>query len=807
MAKKKRKPKKAGGGMPRGFSPSGLGGLEGMLRNLAGSRGKRRLNPLAIAQELADAAWEAARPQDQVELAQQALSVSADCADAYVILANQAPSRQQARQLLEEGVAAGARAIGTRDFETAAGHFWLDIRTRPYMRARLGLAQCLWESGQRSEAAEHFAEMLQLNPSDNQGIRYLLLGALIELGRDVEAQELLKRYERDSSAEWLYTAALLAFRREGDSDIARNLLNAAAAGNRYVPQYLVGNKNLPPQPPSYVSHGGEDEAVSYVAQFLRTWRSSPGAIPWLRKTLKVPLPRATKPRKPNWSLFRHTFLRLPKVDDEVWQLDVCRLPAAYTQEESGPPWALVLWNRTQDAILSFDAGEEQPTLSEVWEALVEALLRPRPAGGCPGEPHLPAEIQVRRKTFHKAWHEKLRQIDVDCRLYETLDGLDGVMENLLPTSAGGRRILEGPEDAPEADLDDLAALPQNMGETWQADVRRLPGWLEQEGELRRPWASLVTNRDEPMVLAQNLRIDSPPAEWIWKNVADAMFRPMTGEAHRPGIIEVAGEGFLQVLHERLETIGVRCVLADDLEQVDEVFRQLGKFLSGGKAAAPLLEVPGIGLDDIRSFYAAAADFYRAAPWRLVPGDTTLKIECPKFRTHTWYGVVMGQSGLVLGLALYEDLEMLQRLFTASDDEQMSRQAAGLSVMFGEAFESAHRRPRRRRTPQLGSGRRRGMAQSGPRQPRPFHAPPAGLGAGVARRLPAGGAAVFAERGGQCGIRCAVRAGQSDGADIAACGGVNADGNEFRRVATHDGSRGLQPTEGSRPRSCSSRSDD
>ena len=49
-----------------------------------------------------------------------------------------------------------------------------------------------------------------------------------------------------------------------------------------------------------------------------------------------------------------------------------------------------------------------------------------------------------------------------------------------------------------------------MGESWQANVRRLPGWLEQGGELRRPWASLVTSRDEHTVLTQNLTMDPPP---------------------------------------------------------------------------------------------------------------------------------------------------------------------------------------------------------------------------------------------------------------------------------------------------------
>jgi hypothetical protein len=251
-----------------------------------------------------------------------------------------------------------------------------------------------------------------------------------------------------------------------------------------------------------------------------------------------------------------------------------------------------------------------------------------------------------------------------------------------------RRFFEGSENPVSVDLDELASLPQSIGESWQADVRRLPGWLEQGGELRRPWASLVTSRDEQTVLTQDLSMDPPPDAWIWKNVVDAIHRPLMGEPHRPGIVEVASEAFQQVLIDRLEAIGVRCVVAGELEQIDEIFRQLGKFLSGGKALSPLTDVPGVRLDDIRVFYEAAADFYRAAPWRLVRGDTALKIECPKFNTHTWYGVVMGQSGLVLGLALYEDLAMLQRLFRGSDNgEEMSRRATGLSVIYGEGFET------------------------------------------------------------------------------------------------------------------------
>jgi hypothetical protein len=532
----------------------------------------------------------------------------------------------------------------------------------------------------------------------------------------------LQRYENDSSAEWSYTGALLAFRREGDSPAARALLHAAVVTNQYVPEFLLGNRHMPATPPMFVSPGGEDEAVSYAAQFLRTWRSSPGAVPWLRKTLRIPLPHAPKPRKPAWSRFRHAFLRLPQAEGEIWQLDVCRLPAevneidrrAGTLPADRPPWTLVLWNRTEDAILAFEAGDTQPTAAEAWDALIEAILRPRPAGGFPAEPHRPAEIHLRRKAFFKAWQDKLRQIGIACHMMDDLDGLDRVLENLLPAAAAACRS-EDESDAAAA-LDDLAALPQSFGEVWQADVRHLPGWLEHEGELRRPWAALVTSRDEHAVLAQNLSVEPPPADWIWSSLADSMLRPMMGPPHRPGVVEVVGEAFQNVLHDRLDALGIRCVLADELDQVDDIFQQLGKFLSGGKAARPLVEVPGVQPDDIRSFYAAAAEFYRAAPWRLVPGDTTLKIESAKHHTHTWYAVVMGQSGLVLGLALYEDLRMLQRLFSSSNDEQMSRQTTGLSVMFGEAFEVP--------IADLDAAQRQGWAVAGDEAyPNPIHVNP------------------------------------------------------------------------------------
>jgi len=83
-------------------------------------------------------AWDASGAQ-RVKLARKALEISPDCADAYVLLAEEtAENLAEKRELYEQGVAAGERALGERMFKEEAGSFWGILQTRPYMRARAG---------------------------------------------------------------------------------------------------------------------------------------------------------------------------------------------------------------------------------------------------------------------------------------------------------------------------------------------------------------------------------------------------------------------------------------------------------------------------------------------------------------------------------------------------------------------------------------------------------------------------------------------------------------------------------------------
>lgn len=241
-------------------------------------------DPLSQAQELVYDAYNAPSQEEATALAREALEISEDCADAYVILAElEAENLEEARTYYEQGVAAGERALGPAFFEEEMGYFWGILETRPYMRARAGLAEVLWILGEHDAAIDHYEEMLRLNPDDNQGLRYLLAECLLALGRDDDLEALLDRYEDEASAGWQYNRALLLYRREDESDRAEAALEEALEISPYVADYLLGRKKLPKRPPPYVGFGDENEAVDYVLSHYDYWQSTYGALRWMRQ--------------------------------------------------------------------------------------------------------------------------------------------------------------------------------------------------------------------------------------------------------------------------------------------------------------------------------------------------------------------------------------------------------------------------------------------------------------------------------------------------------------------------------------------
>lgn len=254
---------------------------------------------LSQAQQVIYDAWEAASARPRATLARKALGICPLCADALNILAGDATDTEQRVALYTLAMDAGEIGLGPKQFRELSGEFWGWLETRPYMRARHGLALSLLDMGRRAEAIEHLQAMLALNPNDNQGIRYVLHDALLS-AEDIPAlRKLLRAYKDDWSVHWLYTQALLAFRDgKGDTPATRKLVADAVECNPHVPEILAAGRSVRGSRNALIAMGSPEEAIEYLSRVIDVWQRTPGAIDWLVATVgAVRQPAATRRRQ------------------------------------------------------------------------------------------------------------------------------------------------------------------------------------------------------------------------------------------------------------------------------------------------------------------------------------------------------------------------------------------------------------------------------------------------------------------------------------------------------------------------------
>lgn len=213
--------------------------------------------------------------------AKKALKLNPDCIEAYEYLGDSYSYYDKRQEYLEKGVEIGRRIFGGQFMKENKGHFWLVPETRPFMRCLAGLAECYYGPGQTHKAIEIWEEMLRLNPGDNQGIRYVLLPALLEKKELAKYEKHRKEYD-EGTAMMEFSDALYLFMKNGDTSESVSRLKSAISNNKFVPRYLLAE--YPPEefPFTYSLHS-EEEAIIYAGYAWRAWLWAEGARDWLRK--------------------------------------------------------------------------------------------------------------------------------------------------------------------------------------------------------------------------------------------------------------------------------------------------------------------------------------------------------------------------------------------------------------------------------------------------------------------------------------------------------------------------------------------
>ena len=107
-------------------------------------------------------------------------------------------------------------------------------------------------------------------------------------------------------------------------------------------------------------------------------------------------------------------------------------------------------------------------------------------------------------------------------------------------------------------------------------------------------------------------------------------------------------------------------------------------MNGRKPIPGLLSILGVSVPLVAELFAAAADYYRLAPWRWMENWIPIEVRYPP-EGRPRYALVLGGGGEIFGLSLYESLADLDVVFERTEpDQPFSRPIGWFSLVLDEA---------------------------------------------------------------------------------------------------------------------------
>lgn len=265
---------------------------------------EREQGPLRQAQDLVYDGWEAldellgsGDPKKAERCFRAALRLDPTLADAHNGLGNVAGAREDfstAEAHYRKAYRLARDALGSESRQ--AFHWWLELETRPYMRAREGLGWVYWQTGRYREAIAEYEALLKLNKNDNQGARYLI-GPLYQLAGDLEGalrayERFARHYPRDMGDPHQTFCWGLALSEAGRRQEAASRWRQAFFQNIYIAPMLLGDR-LPEEAIWYGSNlEWPDYAEDYLDLYETLWTRVVGALDSLRRLWNDPEVRA-----------------------------------------------------------------------------------------------------------------------------------------------------------------------------------------------------------------------------------------------------------------------------------------------------------------------------------------------------------------------------------------------------------------------------------------------------------------------------------------------------------------------------------
>lgn len=163
---------------------------------------------------------------------------------------------------------------------------WVVGRNRAALRSLVRLASWEFDAGDRTRALSLYERVVALNPTDNHGLRCILMDEYLRTGHDGDAVALAAQYPDDVMPETCYGKVLALFRLKRIEE-AQTALAVAEAQLPKVAQYLLRSRVRKPELSAdrVIAFGGEEQAWHYWEGMRGVWAQTPAVLAWLKRSV------------------------------------------------------------------------------------------------------------------------------------------------------------------------------------------------------------------------------------------------------------------------------------------------------------------------------------------------------------------------------------------------------------------------------------------------------------------------------------------------------------------------------------------
>jgi hypothetical protein len=208
----------------------------------------------------------------------------------------------------------------------------------------------------------------------------------------------------------------------------------------------------------------------------------------------------------------------------------------------------------------------------------------------------------------------------------------------------------------------ITSLRPPAAQEWVGGIVSMPTYVSDGDEPYRPEILLWLNADG-LVIGTTMGKPGEVLAGASDHLRATIEKPMIGPPQSPARIRVSSVELASALRASHPSIEITC---GPTPEIDQIIEGMSEHMQSSPREPQSMLTGGVVPEAMASFFRAAADLFRAKPWKLVPADDVLSVTVEARGLSQAALSVIGQLGKSFGFLLFSTMDDFEAYLDAAE---------------------------------------------------------------------------------------------------------------------------------------------